>query len=123
DEHVAQEPRMPDALDRRTGEHAAESRIVELHHIGERRRLELGAGAQLHLVRFGGELVPGADRETVVAAIDAVAHGRAEFMRDRPLVLDVEIAEAAPRIQTERGREGVRRADVETLAAAAAALL
>ena len=59
------------------------------------------------------ELVPGADGEAIVAAVDAVADRVAEFARDRALVLDGKIGDAAPRIELV-GRGKCRgRADVE----------
>src|SRR6185312_17181056 len=67
--------------------------------------------------------VPGADREAIVAAIDAVAHGHAEFLGDMALVLDGEIGDAAPRIEPVGRRKGLCRADIETVAAAAAMIL
>src|SRR6185312_2625078 len=121
-QHVAQEPRMTDALDRRGREQGAEAILVELHQVGERGRAQIVARGELHLVRRGRKLVPRADREAVVAAIDTVTHGGAELERDRPPVLDVEVAEATPRIEPERGGKGLRRADVEAARAGAAAL-
>ena len=44
----------------------------------------------------------------------------AELVRDRPLVLDGEVGDAAPRIEPVGRREGVGRADVEAGAAGAA---
>ena len=66
------------------------------------------------------ELVPGADREAIVAAVDPVAHGLAEFGRDVALVLDGEVRDAAPGIEPVGGGERVGRADVEAAAAGAA---
>ena len=43
DEHIAQEARMADALDRTAGETGAEPRVVEPGEFGERRRREIGA--------------------------------------------------------------------------------
>ena len=78
------------------------------------RRGQLGAGQEgLVGARRVGEAVPRADREAIVAAIDAVADRRPEFLRDRPLMLDREIGDAAPRIEPERApgrrRSGRRR--------------
>ena len=58
------------------------------------------------------ELVPRAHGETVVAAIDAVADGFAEFVRDWALVLDGQIRNAAPRIELVGRGEGRGRADL-----------
>ena len=60
---------------------AASSRDGE---IGERRRVEVVAGGELRFPRRLRELVPRADREAIVAAIDAVADRPPEFARDRP---------------------------------------
>jgi hypothetical protein len=54
-----------------------------------------------------GELVPGADQLAVVAAVDAVAHQRAQFQRDRAVVLDGQVGDAAPRIQPVRRHDGL----------------
>ena len=69
-----------------------------------------------------GELVPGADREAVVAAEDAVADAFAQLRRDVPLVLDRQVGDAAPAIEPVGRRKGVRRADVEAAPAGAAAV-
>ena len=72
------------------------------------------------LVRGLRELVPRADRETIVAAIDAIADRLAEFARDVALVLDGEIGNAAPRIDLVGRGERARRTDVEAGVARAA---
>ena len=74
----------------------------------QRRRLQVVARDELRLGGAAGELVPGADGEAVVAAIDAVADRLAEFARDRPLVLDGQVGDAAPRVELVGRREGVR---------------
>ena len=91
---------MADALDRTAGEMSAETRLVEPGEIGERRRREIGARAQLRLTAEAGEFVPRADGETIVAAIDAIAHRRAKLGRDMALVLDRQVGNAAARIET-----------------------
>ena len=61
---------------RLTGEpakRAPEGRIVEPGELGQRRCAQVVARLQLRLARGARELVPGADREAVVAAIDPVA--------------------------------------------------
>src|ERR1051326_5923949 len=67
-----------------------------------------------------GELVPRAHREAIVAAEDAVADQRAQFLRDRPLMLDREIGDAAPRIELIGGRKGICRAAIEAAPASTA---
>ena len=123
DDHIAQEARMADALDRTAGEMSAETRFVEPGEIGERRRREIGAGLQLRLAAEAGEFVPRADGEAIVAAVDAIAHRGAELGRDMALVLDRQIGNAAARIETIGRRKGLRRAGVETGAAGAAMIL
>jgi hypothetical protein len=61
-----------------------------------------------------------ADGEAVVAAIDAVADRLAEFMRDRPLVLDGEVGNAAARVDAIGRGKGLGRTGVEAGAAGAA---
>ncbi len=58
----------------------------------------------------GGELVPRADGEAVVAAVDAVADSNAELVRDRAGMLDREVRDAAARIELERFWKGIGRA-------------
>ena len=86
----------------------------------ERGRAQRVARGELGLAAGDRELVPRADGEAIVAAIDAVAHRGAKFARDRAFVLDGEIGDAAPRIEPVRRGEGRGRANVETGAAAAA---
>ena len=85
-------------------------------------RLEFLAGVKGRLPGPARELVPRADRETVVAAIDAIAHGGAQVARDMPLVLDGEIGDAAPGIELVGRGEGICGADVEAAAAGPAAV-
>src|SRR3546814_2035499 len=73
------------------------------------RRREFGARQEGRIGRALRELVPRADGEAVVAAVDAVAHGGTERARDLPLVLDGEIGDAAPRIEPIGPEEGLDR--------------
>src|SRR3546814_12032174 len=84
------------------------------------RRREFGARQEGRIGRALRELVPRADGEAVVAAVDAVAHGCTERARDLPLVLDGELGDAASRIEPIGSEEGLRRADVEAAQAGAA---
>ena len=122
DQHVPEEPVAADALDRRRRESLPEGRLVERREIGKARRDAIGARLQLRLARRLRELVPRADGEAIVAAVDAVADGLAELARDRALVLDGEIGDAAARIELVRRRKRVGRADVEAGAAGAAGI-
>src|SRR5437763_12923951 len=95
DQDVADEAVAADALDRALAEQGPEAGIVEPGQLGKPRRLQCLASEQRLLACRRRELVPGAYGEAVVAAIDAVAHRLAEFGRDRPLVLDGQIRDAA----------------------------
>ena len=86
----------------------------------EPRRLEIVARGKLRLPAFLGELVPRADRQAIVAAKDAIADERPKLARDRAVMLDREVGDAAPRIEPVGRRKGVRRADVEAGPAGAA---
>ena len=85
--------------------------------------LQLVARGELGLAAFLRELVPGADRETIVAAIDAIADRLAKFVRDRSLVLDGEVGNAAPRIELVGRGKRRGRTDVETGLARAAMIV
>ena len=113
DQHIAQKAGAADALDRALGEQRAEAGIIKAGQFGERRRAQRGARRKLRLAAGAREFVPGADRQAIVAAVDAVAHQRPQLARDRALVLDGEIGDAAPRIEPIRRRESAGRADVE----------
>ena len=96
----------------------AEPRVVEREQLGQPRRGQLGARQERAVARGArGELVPRAHREAIVAAVDAVADRLAEFLRDRPLVLDRQVRDAAPRIEPVGRGEGVGRAGVLARAA------
>ena len=120
---VAHEAVAPGALDRRAGETRAEGGVVEPRRA---RRAAAPRDSSRCTSRASrpacGELVPGADREAVVAAEDAVADAFAQLRRDGPLVLDRQVGDAAPRIEAVGRRKGVRRADVEAAPAGAAAV-
>ena len=123
-EHVAHEAVAADALDRALGEERAEGRVVQRGELGQRRAAAAPSRACSAVSRPScGELVPGADRQAVVAAVDAVAERGAVALRDRPGVLDGQVREAGARIELIGRREGVRRADVEAGAARAAVVL
>ena len=120
DEDVAHEAVAADPLDRRAGEAAAEGAVVERCQLGEQRQGERLARPEGELAAGRGELVPRADRQAVVAAIDAVADRRPQRARDVPLVLDRQVGDAAPRIELVGRREGLGGADVEAGPAGAA---
>ena len=122
DQDVAHEPIASGALDRRAGKAPPEAGIIQLDELREPRRAQIVTRLQLGLAGRAGELVPRADRETVVAAVDAIAHRGAELPRYVPLVLDREVRDAAPGVELVRRGERVGRADVQAGAAAAAVI-
>ena len=123
DQHIAQEAVAADALDRRAGKERAECRVVERQQSASAGSRRSSRAASFASDALPGELVPRAGGQAIVAAIDAVADRLAEFVRDRPLVLDGEVGDAAPRIEPVGCREGVGRAGVEAGAAGAAMVL
>ena len=81
---------------------------------------EIVARRELGFAPLARELVPRADRQAIVAAVDAIADRGAQLRRDRPLVLDRQIGDAAARVEPigrgegaasgrRRGRRGRRR--------------
>ncbi|QTK79901.1 hypothetical protein AT6N2_C2270 [Agrobacterium tumefaciens] len=122
-QYITDEAIAANSLDGRAAEKTSEGGIVEGQQEGDGRLLQILARLQLH---FGGarrKLVPRTGGKTVVAAIDAIADHRPEFVRDRPLVLNGEIGDAAARIQLVGSGEGCRGAGVEAGAAGAAMIL
>ena len=67
----------------RPAEHGAEAGVVQGGEFGQARRGQVGAGAQFVVRRGAGEAVPRADGKAVVAAVDTIAHQRAQLVRDR----------------------------------------
>ena len=112
--------RPADPLDRAAGEEGPERRVVEAGEFGQRRRIEVGARGKLRLPSGARELVPRADGQAVVAAIDAIADRGSKLPRDRALVLDREIGDAAPRVEPIGRRERACRTRVEAGAALSA---
>jgi hypothetical protein len=78
--------------------------------------VEVGQRAALRV------LVPGAGELAVVAAVDAVADG-GRSARDRAGMFDGQVADAAPRVQPVGRHDGLRGADLDAGAAAAAMAL
>ena len=121
DQHVADKAVAADALDRRFRKQRAECGVVEPRQFGKRRRPQFRARGEFCFAAFLRKLVPRAHRETIVAAIDAVADALAKFVRDRALVLDRQVRNAAPRIELV-GR-GERRGRADLLAGIAGAAM
>src|SRR5512132_4518060 len=102
DAHVAHQAIPSAALDGRAAEPRPERGLVQVRELGELRCGEVGARLQRDVRCRYGELVPGTGGETVVAAVDAVAERAGDLRRDRALVLDREIGDAAAQLDAVR---------------------
>ena len=120
DADIAQKAWVLGALDRGLGEDLAEMLVVQSQHVtkGEVEnflsRVENGFAGKL------GEFVPWAYLKALVAAVNSVADGGAEFLWDASLVLDGEVGNTSARIHSARCGDGVCRAGVDTSRAGAA---
>ncbi len=94
--------------------------VVQSGEVREAWRRQFGAGAQLVVRRDAGEAVPRAHGKAIIAAVDTIAHQRAEFARDGTMMFDGEVGDATRRIEPVGRRECIGRADVEAARAAAA---
>src|SRR5262249_17996734 len=112
DQHIAHEPVATRALDRRLRKHLSERRVVETGEIGEPRNRQFLTRGEFALAAGLREFVPGAYRETIVATEDAIADRAAKLPRNRSLVLDGEVGDAAARIESVGRRKGGGRAHV-----------
>src|SRR4051812_26441111 len=73
-------------------------------------------------IRFGGESIPGARGEAIVAAVNAVADGGAEFDWNRAFQFDGEVRNTAARVELERRGDGGGRAGGDAADAGSAAV-
>ena len=96
--------------------------VVQSGERGQARCRQIGPRQECRLSVRTRELVPGADGEAVVAAVDSVPDSRAQFVRDRATVLNREIADAAPRIEPIWRGKGIGGANVEAASAGLALL-
>ncbi len=85
--------------------------------------MQAGAGAEIGLRAGICVAVPRADELAVVAAVDAVAHQGSELFRNRAVVLDGEIGDAAATIHHIGSHNGASGADVDAGDTLAALLL
>src|SRR5215469_11519610 len=76
----------------------------------ERRAIEVVPHLEVGMRRGARELVPRAHELTVIAAEDAVADRGTKLHRDRTVMLDGEIGDAAPRIEPIRSHDRARGA-------------
>src|ERR1700722_14722422 len=120
DQDIADEPVAADALDRRFCKSCAKRRVIKAREFRKSRRTQIVARSEFGFAPGLREFVPWADREAIVAAIDAVADGFPKFVRDRAFVFDGEIGNATPRIELVGRWKRRGRADIETGPARAA---
>ena len=85
------------------------------------RRIVLMRG-EFYFAACDCKFVPWTDREAIVAAIDPIADQRTQFAWDLPFVLNGEVGDAAPRIETIGRGKCCRWADLQTSATLAAVI-
>ena len=96
--------------------------------VGQDRQLPQSQGLQLTgevepgLSRLGRKPVPRADFQAVVATVNPITDGRTEFDWNRALVLDGQIGDAPPGIQSIGVGNGTCRANIDTSGAGTAAV-
>jgi hypothetical protein len=76
DQHIAHEPVAAGALDRGCSEAGAECGIVQPREVAEILRLQIAAIGMGLIGRDGGELVPRAYRQAIIATEHAIAQRR-----------------------------------------------
>ena len=82
--------------------------------------VEVVACAEVGFVGALGELVPGADQLAVVAAVDAVAHQWPHVFGNGAIVLDGQVGNAAPCVQSLRPGDRTGGTDIDAARAGAA---
>src|SRR6266702_2641957 len=81
DQHITDKTRTADTLDRAFGEQRAERGIVEPDEFGKLQRAQHLARGEFYFAACDCKFVPWANREAIVAAIDAIADQRTQFAR------------------------------------------
>src|SRR5215831_8910892 len=97
-------------MDRRSPGPLLELLLRPAEELSQRRAIEVMAHLEIRMRCGACELVPRAHELTVIAAEDPVAERGAQLDRDRTVMLDGEIGDAAPRIELIRRNDGARRA-------------
>src|SRR5688572_26062360 len=113
DREVAQPALVADAPDRRAVQPLVELGLGPGEELDQRRAIEAVPRLEIVLGAWLREPVPGTDQLAIVAAVHAVADKRAKLLRDRALVLDGEVRDAATGIELVRTPDRLRRADVD----------
>ena len=96
DHHIPHKTVTPDALDRGSGEARPERGIIKPRKICKLWGREIGTSSHFRDGSGLRELVPRARRQTIVTAVDTIAHQRAQVTPDRTLVFDGQIRNAPP---------------------------
>ena len=123
DGDVAQPAHIADAVDRRAAHALIEIARRPGEQIREPRRVERVTHLEIRMARRLRKLVPRTHELAVVAAVDAVAEGRAQLFGNAARMLDREIGNAAPCIKLLRrdDRLGGARGDAGAAGAAVGA--
>src|SRR3954468_6181059 len=119
---VAQPPLVADAPDRRAAQALVEIGLGPGKKLDQRRLVEAIADLEIRLGRGLRESVPRADELTIVAAVDAVPDQRTQLFRNRALVLDRQVGDAAARVELVGTDDRLGRTDVDAAVAGAAML-
>src|SRR4051812_43516831 len=119
---VAQPALVTDAPDRRAAQALVEIGLGPGEKLDQRRLVEAVADLEIRLGRGLRESVPWAHELAIVAAVDAIADQRAQLFRNRALVLDREVGDAAARIELVGTDDRLGRTDVDAAVAGAAML-
>src|SRR5262245_40464024 len=113
DGEIAQPPLVADAADGRALQAPVEVGLGPGEQLDQRGAVEAVARLEVLLGARLGEAVPWTDELTVVAAIDAVADKGTQLLRNRALVLDREVRDAAAGVELVGAADRLRRADVD----------
>src|SRR5712671_2774258 len=119
---IAQPALVANPQDRAAGHALSEFVSVPREKVDELGAVQTVTHLEIRLRRELRVAVPRANELAVVAAEDTVADERPQFDGNAPFQLDREVGNAAPRVQRIRCNDGARRADIQTLGAAAAVL-
>ncbi len=110
DGNVAQPAHIADAVDRRAAHAGVELLRGPGEQLAQARRIEPVAHLEVGVRRRAGVAIPGADQLAIVASIDAIAEGGAQFHRNRALQFDGEVGNAAPGVELPGRGDGAGRA-------------
>ena len=122
DADVAQQSAPLRPRNRRDGKFLFETGVIKGEELDQIRLSQIRPCVFLHELARASEPVPRTNREAIVAAIDPIADGWAEFDRDRAFQFNGQIGNAEPRIELERAGDRPGRAGLQTTGAGATAI-